>query len=323
MAKRIKEVYGTNEIAHLWANVTGKNAIAKARNPQGNYHFSGELIYSYREPIARRIARKGKDPIFLHRDCSFSVTTARHQSGARRADYGTAVVIGVKDIGAATATRKPDHKVNLANFAKQVEAATLAFGRCRPVNKEWKLGELNRVVANANLYCALFHFKPRFVSVDAETARQAVAAAKIKLAAENKATAARRAEREAAQAAAHAAHLAELAANLPKWLAGENVELGYQHIREATGRQTDYMRVVGEEIETNRGARVPLHHVKRAIRFVVEILDAGTVWDAPAEKRTTVGQFTINRIDGAIGTVHVGCHIFDAAEVRRLAAILP
>lgn len=54
--KRVKQVYPTNEIPHLWAHKTQSNA----RNAQGNLYFDGDTIYSYGShfAIARHVTNK-------------------------------------------------------------------------------------------------------------------------------------------------------------------------------------------------------------------------------------------------------------------------
>src|SRR5690348_11351714 len=81
-AKRQKTVFDTDEIAHLWAHRTQD----AARNPQGNFYFSGDTIYSYGShfPIARHIkGAHGADGVFFT-SRSYSNTTAKHVSYTRR-----------------------------------------------------------------------------------------------------------------------------------------------------------------------------------------------------------------------------------------------
>jgi len=55
-SKRVKQVYPTNEIPHLWAHKTQSSA----HNPQHNLYFEDETIYSYgwHFPIARHVTNK-------------------------------------------------------------------------------------------------------------------------------------------------------------------------------------------------------------------------------------------------------------------------
>lgn len=328
MAKRIKTVFSSDEIPHLWAHNLTPNRIA--RNAQGNYHFAGELLYSYREEIARRI-RNPKDsanPVFLIREFSYSVTTSRHQSGANSAVFGTNVFrhvasIGASRFGTGITADKLDHKANLAHYAKLITEAGIKFTRCRAATKEWRMREVQGLVNLANRYAEYFKLKTRFEVPNAESIAATIAKAKADLAKRTReqVESARKATERAEQVRQE--RNARVLTELPKWLAGEPTDARFDihAIREATGRQTDYMRVEGTEVVTQRGARVPLHHVKRVLPFILKTLRSGVEWtrgETSAELR--VSEFRIEYIGN--GGVSIGCHRFDTAEIERIAGVV-
>lgn len=317
MAKRIKSVFTSSEIPHTWAHNKEKGRIA--RNAQGNYHFKGEILYSYREPIARMIAGKDeKNPIFLHRDFSYSNTTARQMSRARQASYGLNVVNDVLEIGNDRYTGdggKIDHKANLKHFAALIEKAGIAFIRSRATNKEWRLSSLVRVVENANKYVRIFKLKTRFVVPNESEIGAIMKASKVKADALEKANAEKYRLQRIASEKAENERKAKALENLAKWKAGDNVEI--------YGLNTGlaYARIEGEEVVTTMGARVPLHHARRAIGLVLKVMKAGEVW-TPNGKTLHLGDYEVREINGVTGILSVGCHKFDRAELERIGELL-
>jgi hypothetical protein len=81
--KRVKEVFKTGEIAHLWAHQTQ----AQARNSAGNLFFEGPTIYSYGRHFAIATIHKKRDgrTLVLMNSANYSNTTAGHKSDVRQA----------------------------------------------------------------------------------------------------------------------------------------------------------------------------------------------------------------------------------------------
>lgn len=79
-AKRVREVFPTDEIAHKWAHQTQ----ARGRNAQGNLYFEGATLYSYGShfPIGTIYERRGKGSLVLLNSGKYSNTTGGHQSDA-------------------------------------------------------------------------------------------------------------------------------------------------------------------------------------------------------------------------------------------------
>lgn len=74
----MKQVFNTNEVAHIWA----AQSQDKGRNPGGNFYFEGATMFSYggHFPIA---TIEGNDVLFTLR--SYSNTTAKHIGKTRAA----------------------------------------------------------------------------------------------------------------------------------------------------------------------------------------------------------------------------------------------
>lgn len=81
-----------------------------------------------------------------------------------------------------------------------------------------------------------------------------------------------------------------------------------------------YARIVGDVVETSRGASVPLDHACRLVRVWRRVVArGGASWPHGAGPR--VGFFRAEFI-GADGATIIGCHHFSATEAHRMAAIL-
>lgn len=91
---------------------------------------------------------------------------------------------------------------------------------------------------------------------------------------------------------------AENAEKLEKWLSGENV---------APPRMTEiYFRVIGEEVQTSQGARVPLPDAIRVVRMAARCRDENSTLQ---RETFATGPYRGISID-ARGNVRIGCHSF-------------
>ncbi len=81
-----------------------------------------------------------------------------------------------------------------------------------------------------------------------------------------------------------------------------------------------YARINGANIETSRGASVPIAHACRLARVFDRIVNAGGKhW--PDGAGPMVGHYRVNVI-GADGSLVIGCHEFNPDEARRLRDLL-
>lgn len=115
-------------------------------------------------------------------------------------------------------------------------------------------------------------------------------------------------EREVQEAELKRKHAEDIAS----WLKGEKFSLPYS--------AGTYARIVGDEVETSRGARVPIEHAKQLARlYRITVRKGGMDWsDGTGPK---VGFYRVNKI-GADGTLVIGCHEFSEEEAGRLYDLL-
>jgi hypothetical protein len=128
---RVKKVFQTNEIAHLWAHKTQEDA----RNAQGNFYFDGDTIYSYGShfPIARHVKNgKGESAVLLT-NRTWSNTTGGHVNLVRRSIPHGVPVFEVHD---PTRDVKGEYQAQRAD----VEARIKKLQAARPDNRyEYKV----------------------------------------------------------------------------------------------------------------------------------------------------------------------------------------
>lgn len=109
------------------------------------------------------------------------------------------------------------------------------------------------------------------------------------------------------------------------WLAGESGfsrarlsdERGGALIR-ATDAELDGCAVIGGELETSHGARVPLRHAARVFAFVRRVRESGEEWQADPARPVRVGHYQLDRVE-ASGDFVAGCHRINWGETERLA----
>ena len=102
-------------------------------------------------------------------------------------------------------------------------------------------------------------------------------------------------------------------ATITAWIAGtSNIRPRYE--------AGAYARIVGDHVETSRGASVPIEHACRLSRVFDRIVASGGK-DWPDGSGPMVGHYRVNRI-GADGSLVIGCHEFSPDEARRLRDIL-
>lgn len=284
---RTRAVYPVDMVAHLWAH----KSQDFARNPGHNFYFRGDTIYSYGShfPIARHVTRKGRSAV-LFTTQSYSVTTAGHISmvaGACR----HLTVFHVADVTGS------DCRKQFAQYRAEYMGLVGKYAKARQRKPE-HLDALRRLVEEANGYAAFFGLRARLTLPDDLTAMIAECQAIDKRERERKQREERKREREAQE-------------RLQKWVDG----------------QSDYcpscgpirLRIVGDELQTSRGARVPLAHAVKAFRAIKRLHDKGQTYERNGHT-IHLGHFALDAVDSA-GNVRAGCHEVAWDEIARVATL--
>jgi hypothetical protein len=274
-------------VAHLWAH----RSQDSARNDGDTLHFRGDTIYSYGShfPIAQHVATKrGRVVLFTTRDCS--VTTARHKSIVLRACQHLTVFHVQYPTDA-------NRKAQFDEYRKRyMELARKCF-RARS-NRPWVLGSLRDVVDEANRFAQFFGLRSR-LSVPADLSAMEAACREIE-----------QRERERNRRA-EARRQLEALERVQRWVDGETDS--------SPGDGPIRLRIKGDELQTSRGARVPLTHAIKAFRLIKRLHDKCQAYERNGHT-IHLGHFAVDAVD-AQGNVTAGCHYVEWPEIERIAIV--
>lgn len=290
----MRTVTNSREVYHWWAN----QAQSNARNSSDSVSFSGDTAYSYGTPIGRIVRNAQGERAYLVSTRSYSTTTAKHQSYLRRAIPYGATVFHVPEVGAGgwNQSREWTHVDYLANYRQEIEAEGLKAQRARKYG-DFHLSRQHALMEEADAYCRFYGLAEQFGPVVLEELRIRQLQAERRLAEREREENARR----DAQRRQDYEEIAE------QWKAGEQVvAYGYPDVLLRVNPDNP------EEIETSKGAHVPMHHARR-------LFDAWLGGTAGAGDR--VGHYTVARVDGD-EAIQIGCHHITRHEAERLAESL-
>ena len=284
---RTRTVHPADMVAHLWAH----KSQDFARNPGHNIYFHGDTIYSYGShfPIARHVENKrGRAVLFTTH--SYSATTAGHKcmvAGACR----HLTVFRVADVN-NTEPRK-----QFATYRAEYMGLVGKYAKARQ-RKPDILADLRGLVEEANRYAEFFGLRARLTLPDDLTGMIAECQAIEKREKSRK-------QREEAKQAREALE------RVQKWVDGESDYCpSYGPIR---------LRVKGDELQTTRGARVPLAHAVKAFRVLKRLHDKGQAYQRNGHT-IHLGHFALDSLDVA-GNVRAGCHEVAWEEIARVATL--
>lgn len=313
--KRQRFVYPTREIAHLWANKTQDSA----RNPQGNFYFKDGVLYSYRDsyPIASHV--KGKDNVdaVLIRSDSYSVTTSGHISAARQSVRGRKVFV-VPSVD-QNWHQGPNHKANLAYFVDEARTALAKAQNGRKYGND-HLADAFGNKESATKYAAFFGLPSPLKSFSFLPKGKTLAELETKLN-ERKTRAdeldsQKRAKWEARWAEQRRVEALALPEKIKLWReGGSNVFSSWD------SRIPTLLRIKGNDVETSKGARVPLGNAVKALRFVKACISAGRDYVRNGHSEH-VGNYVMESVKLASQEVTIGCHVIPFSEIDLIAPAL-
>ena len=285
---RTRYVYPSDMVAHLWAN----KAQDSARESGGRFYFHGDTIYSYGThfPIARHVENKrGRAVLFTTRD--YSVTT----SGHKWAVLGACKHLTVFHVQHPTDT---DRKAQFAEYRERYLELARKYSRARS-NKPWILGSLRDLVDEANRFAQFFGLRSRLSMPDDLSGMVAECQAIEK-------------REKARKQRAEAKRAREEQERIRQWANGETdyCPSNGQGIR---------LRIKGDELQTSRGARVPLDHAIKAFRVIKRLRSKGESYERNGHT-IHLGHFALDAIDPQ-GNVTAGCHHVEWEEIERVATL--
>ena len=285
----MKKVFSSNsELIHVWANNNEAEVYKRANSVSCQY----DRLFSYSTCIAELY---GDNYVILNSH-SYSVSTSKHQSLARSAIHGrecisldisrynlSSLIFGQNDFNEVIV------KHNEAKAAEWLVKASRSKKYAQLYN-----GIALSIFSSLKSYADLIGLTYQVSISDIDQLKNDALEAEKKQKALDKI---RKAEKIAEQAEA-----------LIKWRAGENV---LNHF------EVTALRVYGEEIQTSRGARIPLAEAVRAWPLLQKIATSG---EAVRPNDMRLGYYQVSSISSE--ALIVGCHNIPMAEVLNVARSL-
>lgn len=311
---RMRHVFDTPMVAHLWANQSQNDA----RNQQSNFFFHGKTIYSYGRhfPIATHITI-GKRKCILFTSASYGPTTGRHIQLTRRAITGT--VFTVPNVIKRRVDNKTgyhiDHKENLAHYQTKITETAKKAMKARQ-NKIYLLCLEQGFVTEGNDYITFFKLKRKPFTMPTD----------IDIKAEEDKAKRYEEKRQAREEERNRQKKLDALADVDLWKAGQQ-----NHISNAWLLDDVYLRVrdeplddrglpleTGEDrvLQTTMGAEVLLAHALR----LLPLIRSGKAYKHNGHSEH-VGHFKVDEINEA-GDIKIGCHLVKRAEIERIASQL-
>lgn len=303
------------QVIHLWAN----QSRASARSSNGNCWFTGTKLYSYRTCIANFVPDVNGELVCLITTRRYSVTTTgKHMPSLSDIPPGitTFYVHNVEPAGVGNW----HHHDNLCRMVEGLTQNLATAGRSRVYRDMYLRYAMERreVILEYALTFGL-ELPADLPEVSAEAAAEAAAYARSPEAAAGSAAYAR--ESSAKEAAYRRQrkqeHRAALSEKVAMWRAGGNISLWDWHSSDGD----TLLRVVGDEVETSRGARFPLEDAKRAFPVIARARKSGASYTSFGRKALPLGDFNVDKVTSD-GHVHAGCHFVKWQEIERLAVEL-
>lgn len=159
-ANFMKQVFNTNEVAHIWA----QQSQDAGRNSGGNFYFEGATIYSYggHFPIA---TIEGNNVLFTLR--GYSNTTAKHIGKARGAVSHKNVIYCYDVPVKYQSDKKPlnkqsftgTHENNFNQWKDNIKRLFAELGNKKNRNTEGRIREINTNVSELSAYASYFGLK--------------------------------------------------------------------------------------------------------------------------------------------------------------------
>lgn len=281
----MKTKYSSNrELAHIWAN-NNDSTIYKTANSMS---CQFDRLYSYNTCIAEIV---GDAVIFNNH--SYSNTTAKHQGLARQSIHSKNIIsLDIPRLNLRTlqfgqidfneVIVEPNHK-QIAELLVKAERARL--------NGDFYKAQAFTISENVKAYAQLLNLKYEPLDLG-EYQALALQADKARKAQEK----IRKAER-----------IKEQAESLEKWRKGEDVRAYFEKTA---------LRIRGDEIETSRGARIPLEHAIRAYPILKRLHERDSSLDISAHS-IKLGHYIVNRVEN--NDLIVGCHKIPFSEIYSIA----
>jgi len=287
----MKKVFkNTEEVSHIWASRTHDEGRA------ASVYFQKDVIFSYGShfPVAS-FYDNGKNTIVLFTSESYSVTTAKHKSIISYAcnHFKKIVCPQVQN----RFGENNQHEKNLSYFVEEIYKLRKEALKSRK-NGQYFIQETNEKAENLKDYLTFFnlkgnketkavlslHKKGLFSDKEKEKILNQIKIESAQKRIENKALKLRK-EKEAAE------RLEKIKDKLKQWKEGQEVSFYY------FDNVPIDIRIKNNEIETTKGAKVPLNE---GLSLYKSIREGQNV------EGRKIGNYTVNRLENNV--LVIGCH---------------
>ena len=300
--KRTKYVYSkSSQVYHLWANQSQDSARQSGRITRA--FFTGTSAYSYGSHYeVGRILHYNGVKLGIVNNSGYSSTTRKHINEASYALNGLMIKLEASTFVVQDALIEIQGKL-IDRVMNQLNGRT--FWKGSKALDEYELQNITEFNTN----CKLLGHKELELHFDSELISIIEAHIQYRLRrAEELKGPEFEAKREAAKLKREENEQKKCIENVKAW------KQGYDYNRQLLSK-LNYIaiRIVGNTVETSRGAKVPLQDVLRLL---------SKIDNSKAKTGDSVGSFTFNRMEGE--TVVIGCHRISLSEVRAtLSSVQP
>ena len=293
----MKTKYSSNsELAHIWAN-DPDSSVEKSANSMSCHNG---VLFSYSTCIGQIVTNyKGLDTFqagaetVIFNNASYSNSTAKHQNFMRGAARHYDVInVNIPQRGLDNLVYgQRDFEAVIKEPSEKAAAALLVKASRSRVHAARYYAEAIELFENLAKYAAFFklvYTSPDLTAFKAqalEADKKALELAKIR----------------------QAQRIIEQAEALEQWRAGHDV----RNYFEVTA-----LRIKNDEIETTRGAKIPLDHAVKFWGLIKSWHDKGFSY-VKDHHSINLGHYTVNKFDGQ--TLTVGCHSIPYSEIESIA----
>lgn len=281
----MKTVYSSNrELAHIWANNNEPTVFKRA----SSLSCQNDRLYSYNTCIAEIV---GDAVIFNNH--SYSNSTAKHQGLARQSIHSKNIIsLDIPRLNLRTLqfTQGDFYAVIVEPNHNKIAELLVKAERAR-LNGDFYKAQAFTISENVKAYAQLLNlnYEPLDLGEYQALALQADKA------------------RKAQEKIRKAERIKEQAENLAKWKAGEDVRAYFE---------VTALRIKGDEIETSRGAKIPVEHAIRAYPILKRLHERDSSVDISAHS-IKLGHYSVNRVEK--NDLIVGCHKIPFSEIYSIA----
>ena len=296
--KRIKKVFSNaDQVIHLWANQSQSDARCR------NAFFNGKSIYSYGHhyELGRFIKYNGHEVVLIN-DAGYSKTTQGHINSAW---YAVSHKLRLRIV---CSDRSLDDTTNLVQQAlirwqdEIIENLFNPLNRLKFYNLEYTDGYTDSNLNEFNNTAIKLGFKNLVLNVPDDHYELLNSHVQARFNRQTELTSPEaQAKREALRIKRDAVKLAKMQGAIQEWTQGGPVPKGLRDVSPML------IRVIGDEVQTSRGARVSLAVAQKILSRVAQ----GIVQPGEA-----VGPFQFNKVNG--DTVQIGCHTFSLEACSKI-----